>query len=415
MMKSAFSEALSVIGDEGTINDLRVEQSYWIPAVGGAALSKGPAGSPEMIGFLTEAVNGRAGMLRALAAEGRVLERQVYRTVGGVKKKLVLSKYAEGKAKLVFHTSTEDGNGLCSIHARTVQETGGTWSFVADFGYAVVSVETSGEGCAVSLKKEGVIDCSFDAETPLSPDAMTIPDVTALQSLSLTVTTDAEAYAAKAGLTGGYEGKLNNVVALAGNFRRTDKPARPDDPTLEEVAVCALGADRSQKVRLLRNDAIDDSYVYYIDSSPGLFLLETFADRKTYGYFNEVEMSRGSFLSLSCSGDKKERVLTVSGQFSSGYLHIHVIRYNSARKEWQILNTTERLPPDRIYLGKNDMKVVMPNPSSLTGSYFVHTVGGKESKRMERKKLPAAKGYRVFTVREKPLDDSSDASGGKRP
>ena len=414
-MGEAYRQARSVIGDEGAYVELGSDQHYWMFAVRRAALSKGPAGSPEMIGFLTDATGKRTETLRAVAAEGRVLERQLFRTNGGIERHLEILKYAEGRVKLTFGIYTDGGYGSCTIHARTSQDADGAWSFdFPDLTNAVASAENGDSGYVVSLRKTGIVDCAFYSETTLPPDAMTIPDVSALQTLSLTLAVDAEAYAAKAGLTNGHNGKLKGIFALAGDYRRTNKPVRADDPTLEEVIACTLGADRSQKVRLLRNDRRVDSHVYYVESSQGLIPLDSLADASLRGTYDEVDRSRGTSLSLSCGGDGKERVLTVSGEFTSGYRHIHVIRYNSAQEKWQVLRTAERMPPSRIYLGKNDMKVTMPDLSSSVKPYLVHTVGNGKQVREEREKLPATKGYHVIRIEEAYLEErTAGAENGK--
>lgn len=405
-MERVYRETRNIVGEEGGGGAwLGREQTMWGHVYERIALSKGDLGSPELVQFLIDSAKERTTELQKIAAEGRIVERQIYKGNSGVERYLEIWRYEGDKVKVDLWTFPENGDTNCSFHSRMIGNADDTWSIaIPDFQNVIAHAESNATGYTATLKKEGQIDCLFSSEILLLPDEAALPDAAVLQAMGMKITTDAQGYTATVERTGSTPDLPKGIATFAGEFRRTNKVSRADDPTLEEVTTCTLGADRSQKIRLLRNNQEIDSYVYYLDSSLGLLPLDSFADKKLSGTFDEVNYSRGSFLSFGCVGDKKERVLIVTGQFTSGYLHIHVIRYNSTTKEWQVLNTAERNPPTLVYLGNTDMKVVMPNaPPSEIVPFLVHVVGSKKTTEREQKKLPAAKGYRIIHVMEKDL------------
>jgi hypothetical protein len=120
---------------------------------------------------------------------------------------------------------------------------------------------------------------------------------------------------------------------------------------LEVVTICPLGKNGSHELRLLRGHWIDTSAIYYV-SEDGR------APKRIYP--GEENQSRGDSVRALCIG-KKERVLLVTGEFSSNYLQGVAIRYNTQVQRTERIDFAERERPSAVDLSSREMLVVVPN------------------------------------------------------
>ena len=156
-----------------------------------------------------------------------------------------------------------------------------------------------------------------------------------------------------------------------------------------KVLSCQLGA--RQSATLLRDHRIADTYVYYLEKQAVRTML--FAG-------NEDE-SRGRAVVSRCLGNK-ERILLVSGEFSSNYIKGLVLRYNQRTEQWERIDFAERARPIRIYLGARHMSVVIPNHGQETDKkYLIYSyVSGKGQSEIntEADSLPSTDGLGMIRI-----------------
>jgi hypothetical protein len=162
----------------------------------------------------------------------------------------------------------------------------------------------------------------------------------------------------------------------------------------ENVVHCALGQGRTHSIELFRTHPIADTAVYYLAKDGGA---------ETLLYRGEKEQSRGGDVRYECSG-ARERVLVVSGEFTSDYLQGVAIRYNSASAEWERIDFAERARPARIDLLRTGMLVVIPNLGHETGKKYLiyrYIAGkGQEPKAQASDTLPEPDGAEVVLLKK---------------
>ncbi len=156
-----------------------------------------------------------------------------------------------------------------------------------------------------------------------------------------------------------------------------------------KVLACKLGVNQS--AILLRDHRIADTYVYYLQKQ----------DVRTMLFADNEDDSRGRAVVSRCLGDK-ERILLVSGEFSSNYIKGLVLRYNRQTGQWERIDFAERARPTRIYLGARQMSVVIPNHGHETDKkYLIYSyVSGKGQPEdsTEADSLPSADGLRMIRI-----------------
>lgn len=127
------------------------------------------------------------------------------------------------------------------------------------------------------------------------------------------------------------------------------------------VIKCALGRDGSRLVEVLRDHSIADTNVYYLRKD---------VDAVESIYPGDINESRGASMSFDCAGSP-ERALIISGEFTSNYVQGMVVRYNSARSEWERIDFAERGRPTQLYLGPAELIVAIPNLGHETSKTYI--------------------------------------------
>ncbi len=412
-MRAAYRQARDAIGEEGGGGPwLGHDQMIWESVRTSLAADRGDVGSPAFVERYTALTRQRTQDLRTIIAEGRVLERQIYDRSTKPDGYLQIWKYEKGKASAdlgTFFDEKGSSSVRCTLRYTTTRNANGTWSSqMPDFSDAAVAIAPGvvddSEGFDAHVTKQDAIDCLFHTA---KGDKTAPPfDASDFRSMRIIIASDDGEHYTTVATENAAAYRAKAIVPLEGSFRRTNKVPRADDPTLEEIAACTLGQDRSQTVRLMRNRDEYDRAVYYFKTAQGLFAFSSFGIPEEYGSYDEVEDSRNSSaLSFMCDGDKKEKVMVVAGEFTGNSIHVRVIRYNSIRKEWQILNTGERMAPDWIYLNDKEMKVIVPHP--FDPDFTVYRIGKKKTD-TEQEKVPPSKGYRVVPVTTNILEETDD-------
>ncbi|MFZ6746778.1 hypothetical protein ACO0LC_26435 [Undibacterium sp. JH2W] len=158
-------------------------------------------------------------------------------------------------------------------------------------------------------------------------------------------------------------------------------------PDLKEIIECDSGT--GGKITVLRHHEIYHTHVYVLRQHG-----------KTAGvYPGEEDNSRGSLVSVQCLGSK-ERLLLISGEFTSNYMQGLLFRYQPARKKWERLEFAERERASLLYLKPEQMRLVIPNGGYEAGKYIVvRKFNGKaRDKRKLSDDMPKARGWQVLPI-----------------
>jgi hypothetical protein len=137
------------------------------------------------------------------------------------------------------------------------------------------------------------------------------------------------------------------AIPFAMVFALSHYPARG----LELVTICPLGKGGNHELRLLRDHSIDSSAIYYVSED---------GRAPTRIHPGEENQSHGDSVQALCIG-KMERVLLVTGEFSSNYLQGVAIRYNTEAQRIERIDFAERERPTAMDLSSRGMLVVVPN------------------------------------------------------
>ncbi|MFZ6870446.1 hypothetical protein ACO0LF_00060 [Undibacterium sp. Di27W] len=158
-------------------------------------------------------------------------------------------------------------------------------------------------------------------------------------------------------------------------------------PDLKEVIQC--DSDTGGKITVLRHHQIQDTHVYVLRQH----------GETTGVYPGEEDNSRGSLVSVQCLGSK-ERLLLISGEFTSNYMQGLLFRYQPARKKWERLEFAERERACLLYLKPEQMRLVIPNGGYEAGKYIiVRKFNGKaRDTRKLSDGLPKTGGWQVLPV-----------------
>ncbi len=409
-LQNIYTETREIIGEEGGGGVwLAEEQMTMEGARKILAFQKGEVGTPAFVRIYLDQTQKRIEELHTIAAKGRIIERQIYDRSSKPDGYLGIWKYERDKAQADVGTFIDykgTSSVRCTIDYTALRNPDGTWSgHMPDFSDVAVDIAPGivddFEGYDAHVTKSGVIDCLF--HTAKGKNATAPFEAADFRSMRIKITSDEGEHYTTIETENVDIYRAKGIVPLEGTFRRTNKVPRPDDPTLEEVAACTLGKDRSQTVRIMRNRNEYDENIYYFKTSQGLFSFSSFGYPKLYGSSDEVELSRGLSLSPTCDGDAQERIMVAVGEFSGNSVQIRVIRYNSAHGEWQIINAAESMPPTRIYLNDTEMKILIPHP--FDPMFTIYSIKKGKIQRVEQKTIPAPKGYRVIPITENDLNE----------
>lgn len=121
--------------------------------------------------------------------------------------------------------------------------------------------------------------------------------------------------------------------------------------SMEVVADCQLGKDGRHRVQLTRDHRIGSTAIYYLSQGGN-------APQRIYE--GEENQSRGDSVKAVCAGTQ-ERVLVISGEFSSNYLQGVALRYNTRAQKTERIDFAERYRPLAVYLSSAAMLVLIPN------------------------------------------------------
>lgn len=414
-LRNVYKETREIVGEKGgggvwlATDQMIMEGSRKIQA-----FREGEVGTPAFVRVYLDLTLKRIEALRAIAAKGRIVERQTYDRSTAPDGYLEIWKYEKNKADADVGTFLDEKGSSsvrCTIVYAAQQNPDGTWSSeISDFSDATVDIapgiEDDKDGYNAHVVKKDVIDCLFHTA---KDGRDTAPfEASDFLSMRIKITSDDGEHYTNVETENEAAYREKGIVPLAGSFRRINKVPRPDDPTLEEVGACTLGKDHSEIVRVMRNRNEYDESIYYFKTSQGLFAFSSFGDDDPRNDYNdEIEESRGLTLSLTCDGDETERVLVASGEFTGNSIQVRVVRYNSAAQKWQIINASGPRRPDMIYLSDVEMKVVSDHP--FDPRLTVHAIAnGKTSYDDDVVKMPPRKGYRVFIATTNNIKDGAD-------
>jgi hypothetical protein len=140
----------------------------------------------------------------------------------------------------------------------------------------------------------------------------------------------------------------------------------------ERVFSCALHPAVS--AHIYRSHPMVDTYVYSMSTQDGV-------KRPILG--NE-EASRGMNVRFECLG-RAERVLILSGEFSSNYTQGFVLRYNKKHSRWDRLDFSERERPAHVFVSDGGVSVAMPNsPADAVPRYVVYSLSSSKGRGVRR-------------------------------
>jgi hypothetical protein len=145
--------------------------------------------------------------------------------------------------------------------------------------------------------------------------------------------------------------------------------------SMEVVAECRLGEGGTRKVQLLRDYPIGTTAIYYLGEDGGT---------TQHIYRGEDRRSRGDSVQAACAGTK-ERVLVVSGEFSSNYLQGVAIRYNTRARRIERVDFAERYRPSAVYLSSAGMLVLISNRGRNESSkrYIIYRYSPRKDEQSE--------------------------------
>lgn len=157
-------------------------------------------------------------------------------------------------------------------------------------------------------------------------------------------------------------------------------------PEAEGFAACDLGGNPKTRVEVLREAPIADTYVYLLRQNG-----------KATPIFFDVDNSRGAAVTAVCVG-RANRALVLSGEFTANAVQGFVLTYKPANRKVGRLDFAEKSRPKWLFLGKNNVIVVIPTHGlGETSKKFVAyrtqkgSVNASAGEGIDQ--LPKAKGY----------------------
>ena len=140
----------------------------------------------------------------------------------------------------------------------------------------------------------------------------------------------------------------------------------------ERVTSCLL--DARAPVEVYRASRIADTHIYGYSFKKGDLRL----------IYTSEEDSRGLGVKHQCVGGA-ERVLILSGEFSSNYIQGVVLRYNKRNGQLEKLDFSERERPQYLYVNDDGISVVLPNsPDRGAARYIVYTLKSSNGREVMR-------------------------------
>jgi hypothetical protein len=127
---------------------------------------------------------------------------------------------------------------------------------------------------------------------------------------------------------------------------------------LEKVLACQSAAKQAAVV--FRGHKIADSFVYSVQ----------LAGAKPVFLFESEDASRGVRVKVECAG-KAERLLVISGEFSSNYLQGLALRFNALKGAWERVDFAERARPQFVFVNEDGWSVVIPNRGNESDKKFL--------------------------------------------
>lgn len=160
----------------------------------------------------------------------------------------------------------------------------------------------------------------------------------------------------------------------------------------ELVNICHIGAEKKQRVEVLREAQIGTTYIYSIRHGGAVT-----------PFFSTPVQSRGDPVSIQCVG-KTAQALIVWGEFTANALQGFVLV--SAKNDGASLarlDFAEKVPPSQLYLGHHEVMLAFPTMGlgEHNARYVVYryALGLKHNAQVEaRDVLPSAKGFEVIQL-----------------
>ncbi|WP_239949744.1 hypothetical protein [Dyella terrae] len=140
---------------------------------------------------------------------------------------------------------------------------------------------------------------------------------------------------------------------------------------------CPLGRDGTHVVAVTSKRPVADTRHYDLrvgnDKPVALFDSTGRADSDDPNF----DASRGSDVQIECLG-APEKVLVISGEFTSNFLQGVAIRFNTAMHRWERVDFAERTRPIAVYLEASGMSVIFANGGQeVAGRYLVYRYPGQ--------------------------------------
>ncbi|MYN44033.1 hypothetical protein GTP23_02995 [Pseudoduganella sp. FT93W] len=161
----------------------------------------------------------------------------------------------------------------------------------------------------------------------------------------------------------------------------------------ELVKVCDVGVAKRQRVEVLREARIGDSYIYSIRHA-----------RTVTPFFGGPEQSRGEPVSIRCVG-KFARALIVWGEFTANALQGFVLISPKDGASLARLDFAEKVPPSQLYLGPREVMLAFPTMGlGETNTHYVvyrYRFGPPSGEQVEAGDiLPSPDGFEVIQLNQ---------------
>ncbi|MDL2284780.1 hypothetical protein LJC19_06540 [Oxalobacter sp. OttesenSCG-928-P03] len=362
-LQAAYESASQVLANDKSETDrLSREQMAWDKTRQAQALSRGAPGSHAYNQELVRQAKKRIDTLEAITAKGYIETYHEYQLAPGQAMTgfMRVWQYEDGHAHLIIRTRHEEQPGYCEINTESARHENGVITFTLPGRPAVTgTVMPYDQGYRARVETTGHVDaCTKEAD-------------------------------------------------IAGQYIRTDMPIPAKETDFEKVATCNLGQGGTRTLRILRNQPVAHSHIYYIEDKDGLRPLSLYAGERVVKPYEALEHSRGSQVRVRCIGNG-EKVLLITGEFWSNFINIFTFRYNTPHQAWQILYTAQRGEPSLVYLNDREIRLIIPDPEGASPRYAVrrHLVEKGYSRyddqgnSMDADSLPDPAGFAIITVRD---------------
>ncbi|MBD9629352.1 hypothetical protein [Pseudomonas sp. PDM19] len=179
-------------------------------------------------------------------------------------------------------------------------------------------------------------------------------------------------------------------------------PFSAEGDDLEKIT-CRLGNPPSYDITITESLPIESTKLYSI-KLPNSIDSPIYSGKENTPE-DAIQLSRGSDVTASCLGHP-EKILFISGEFSSNFIQGIIFRYDSKLRSLQRLDTYERSPASKIYLGEKYFSVVVPSDFRETSKrYLIYKYSTHKENRetpSPSNKLPNKKNRQIVNLPRPP-------------